>query len=505
MNTTPPRTFSSEQRQLLRRAIRQSLPNEAVAYLPPKAKYIFVPTSHRRALDPDAMLVTGIRGAGKSFWWHILRDQTQREFLGREFLRGQRLEASSGFGEVGQDTEISWPLRETLDDLVKQGYTTRLIWRAVLLEHLQPDGKRRDSGSAWIERVGRLKQQPELFPLTLQKYNEKFQADQLWYLLLFDALEHTASSRNDCLALLRGVLELTLELRKYSNIAAKAFVRPDMLSIREVSNFPDSAKVLANQVALHWSITDLYALLFQYLGNGDDVEAAAYFRSLTSEAWKEQTTAGEPHFVLPATLRNDAKSQEELLRCLAGPYLGAGSRNGRTYQQLFIQLADAHGIVSPRSFLTAIRRAADHDDFAASDGYALQYQHIIHGIRDASKYRVEELKSDHLRALLNSETSLVPSPDGSDVEAAMRCLRDLEVPSSEEVILDLWKARKLQLSEYQVGGHVPTERDYQALLMLCEQLGVVERLPDGQFNVPNLYLTAFGLRRTGRFRRPPGR
>lgn len=33
------------------------------------AGFTYVPPTHARALDLDATLVEGMRGAGKSFWW----------------------------------------------------------------------------------------------------------------------------------------------------------------------------------------------------------------------------------------------------------------------------------------------------------------------------------------------------------------------------------------------------------------------------------------------------
>ena len=502
MNTDPRMPFSPEQRQLLRTAIRESLPNEAVANTPPKTKHILVPTSHRRALDPDAMLVVGIRGAGKSFWWHTLLNKATCGFLGREYLRGQELVVSAGFGRESGDTLLNWPQKETLEALLKEGRDPQRIWRSVLLEHLEPDGGSRQHGPAWTERVKRL-EDPAEFHQQLLKHNESLKQKKQWYLLLFDALEHTAEHRDDCLKLIRGVLQLTLDLRWYSNIAAKAFVTPDMLVPREVSKFPDSAKVLANQVALHWGANDLYALLFQYLGNGENPEAAEYFRSLTSENWNQRQVGDEVFFELPLALKNDTAAQEKLLRCLADPYLGPGPRNGRTYQQLVSQLADAHGIVSPRIFLTAIRRAADENDYAATDWYPLHHKHLLGGIRLASQGRIYELLNDY--RLSDRADSTVPSPDGKDVHDAMICLQGLEVPCGKEAILERWKNKNLRLSEYRIGGRTPTEEDYQELLRLCEQLGVVEQLPDGQFNVPNVYLVAFGLRRKGLFRHPPGR
>ena len=42
---------------------------------PPPPKHIYLPPSHLKAMDPDNILVTGMRGAGKTFWWSALQNR----------------------------------------------------------------------------------------------------------------------------------------------------------------------------------------------------------------------------------------------------------------------------------------------------------------------------------------------------------------------------------------------------------------------------------------------
>ena len=38
----------------------------------PKPESVYLPRSHLKATDPNSLLVTGMRGAGKTFWWSAL-------------------------------------------------------------------------------------------------------------------------------------------------------------------------------------------------------------------------------------------------------------------------------------------------------------------------------------------------------------------------------------------------------------------------------------------------
>ena len=69
--------------------------------------------------------------------------------------------------------------------------------------------------------------------------------------------------------------------------------------------------------------------------------------------------------------------------------MGKDHRRGLPYTWLPNHLADALDEVSPRSFLAALRVAAD--DSASTDTTALSYEAIKHGVQAASRIRVVEI------------------------------------------------------------------------------------------------------------------
>lgn len=42
---------------------------------------VYLPRSHAKAMNPDNLLVTGMRGAGKTFWWGAFQNPRVRELL----------------------------------------------------------------------------------------------------------------------------------------------------------------------------------------------------------------------------------------------------------------------------------------------------------------------------------------------------------------------------------------------------------------------------------------
>ena len=97
--------------------------------------FTYLPPSHARVLDPDATLVEGIRGAGKSFWWAQLASQKHRQFIQAAFLEvrmAQELRIEQGFG-TGLSTDKA-PSADVLAHLVTT-HQPRAIWRAVVAFH----------------------------------------------------------------------------------------------------------------------------------------------------------------------------------------------------------------------------------------------------------------------------------------------------------------------------------------------------------------------------------
>ena len=84
----------------------------------PSARFVYLPPSHLKALRPDATVVVGMRGAGKSFWWAALQQPEVRTLLAGADARNPHADLDqtgvvAGFGEA-LDSEAS-PDRDTRD------------------------------------------------------------------------------------------------------------------------------------------------------------------------------------------------------------------------------------------------------------------------------------------------------------------------------------------------------------------------------------------------------
>ena len=113
---------------------------EALADLPvgssdgalPEPEHVYFPRSHLKAMDPNCWLVTGINGAGKTFWWSALQLPAVRQMLAHHTTRGtssDRIEVRIAFGAHPGPNE--YPCKGVLRELMGRGVASKLIWRTV--------------------------------------------------------------------------------------------------------------------------------------------------------------------------------------------------------------------------------------------------------------------------------------------------------------------------------------------------------------------------------------
>jgi hypothetical protein len=444
-------------------------------------QHVYVPAAHRRALHPDAMVVSGMRGAGKSFWWHALLDSSAR--AAAALPEDDRLIVAPGFGE---GLGARHPDRDALPTLLGcAGGSHRLVWRAVVLgvvrTAVEPG---RAAPVSWSEQVAQVRADPGGSSEALRRLDARLAAEGRTMLVLFDALDRTSSAREDSSRWLAGVLELALDLRPTRAIRLKVFARPDMLDHPVVRGFPDASKMLQTRVSLTWDKTDLFALVLQYLGNPLASDEAALghrvrrlalraasrgsdlFEDGTDVDWPSRTLAGAERRDVPDVLRQEA-AQKAWFESIAGPWMGANHRRGATYPWLPKHLADAAGAVSPRSFLAALRWAAWRTP--SEHPFALYWKAIKAGVARASEIRVQEVDED------------VPS-----ASEALRALRGLLVPCPPEDVL----AR--------LEGLPNRGRPAEQLLRDLQDAYLVGRpRADGRLDVPDIVQVGFGLKRRG--------
>ena len=477
-----------------RQAIIDSLPeNDQAAAIPTsEVAFTYVPPSHAIALDPENTLVEGIRGSGKSFWWAALNSSPHRVYIASVFPEARisdNLVTSQAFGTSLSPRQA--PSRDVLAKLSTE-FDPRHIWQAVIATHLNfPDpfptsGRWRDK-SAWVAK------NPEEYDELLYAADEATAEAGKTRVILFDALDRLANDWPGIRPLARALFQVALDMRATRAIRAKLFLRPDMLEDREILAFPDASKLLARKVQLSWRRLDLYALLFQCLGNSPN--AGESFRNHCAAAFdlKWQSEPGSATWVLPSPLRRNEDMQKRVFHAIAGPAMArgpSGHKRGFPYTWLPNHLLDGRDQVSPRSYTAALRHAAQEespDDWP----YALYFKGIQSGVREASRIRVDEMITE----------------DYPWVRFLMEPLRgQLTVPCTADDIERLWRDAKAvknlrdSLDNKDLDVKLPPQHlaeGTEGLFRDLQELGLIHRLTDGRIQMPDVYRIAFGLGRRG--------
>ena len=78
---------------------------------------------------------------------------------------------------------------------------------------------------------------------------------------------------------------------------------------------------------------------------------------------------------------------------LAGLYKGTTNKKGATYDWPYNHLGDAEGKVTPRSFIKLFVEAAKYGQAPAQQ--VISAEGIRHGLREASKVRVDQLRAEY--------------------------------------------------------------------------------------------------------------
>ena len=461
---------------------------------PPELARVYVPAQHLKALHLDASVVVGMRGAGKSWWTAVLASDTHRGFVSEQ-LRGSslaRVTARVGFGL--DDTEADFPTPETLGALVDQNLDPVDIWQTVVLRHVLRTVEKPSpfAERAWREAIqwfiGHRDEANDL----LTEGDAQLTAENRVLLVLFDAFDRLATEWEKVRQLTSGALKLGLRLRSRRSIRTKFFIRPDLEEDEKVWRFPDSSKLRHAKVDLAWSSADLYGLVFMHLGNAPGF--GPQFREATRRAslaeWNEREGV---HVPPPQISREDV--QRPIVEALADRSMGGGPKRGYTYSWVPLHLADAKGRISPRSYLLAFKRAAEHTAERWPDhGLALHYTAIQQGVVKASQVRVDEIGEDY-----------------PWVKPLLEAARGAVVPMTTAEVSSRWSADSLRQMTKAAGPKLPPRRftndpfrkgSAEALIDDLVELAVLYRTKDSRLNMPDIFRVGFGIRRKGGVKPP---
>jgi hypothetical protein len=450
---------------------------------------IYVPPSHARALDPNATIVEGIRGAGKSFWCAQLASSAHFDFVVNAFPEanlGPKIKMVRGFG-LGPGEA---PSPRVLASLVSM-FPADSIWRAVLAVHAGFPGAFAQF-TQWQERVQWVHSNPEQFDVLLDEADRGLFERGETLVVLFDALDRLASEWAGVVPLARSLLQIALEVRGTRRIRFKVFVRPDMLENAGIVSFPDFSKLVAGKASLEWRRADLYALLYQALANAGAApgvdDAGGAFRSAVEAVTSLQTEQRAQAWTLPSRLRTDERLQERLFESMAGPAMGANTKRGKPYSWLVNHLLDGLNQVSPRSFFAALHEAAIGTDEVFP--LPLDYRAIQVGVQKASRIRVAEVEEDYAWV----KTVMEPLRTAITVPCVVQ---DFDRIWTEVDVFTRVQGRP-EGSDFE--GTLPPfglSRKTAGLLDDLEKIGLIHRLKDGRIQMPDVYRIAFGLGRRG--------
>lgn len=473
--STPPIDFA---------AIRQAIasfelsprvePNEAIA-----VDRAFLPSGHRGVLDSRRQLVVGNRGMGKSFWTHALLSPELRsrlaEVYGHKFLKTARVEV--GFNGSTKIGPIA-PTTDEISGLHSSGTSPDLIWRGVLLRgaELVLNGAHQIT---LPEAIAVLKKNPGVFSARLSELDDVLVREQKTLLVVFDALDRLGHDWGTIRALSRSLLSLAVGLQSFSAIRAKIFMRVDQFSDQELFRFPDSSKIRNDHVNLIWRPNELYGLLlFEILrdANGKAQLQALAALNGASRALPERGSDSAMYL----------EEQGKLIDAIAGEFMGSNKKRGRVYSWVPLHLSDAANTCSPRTFLIAWKKAADHDPPPL--GRALDHLGLQDGVRSASSSRLRELYEDY-----------------PWIEPTLEALRRQFVPMDRDQLFDLWRVRQVLQNITNSSGDQPKNApvgladgdELNGLLEAMKNVAVMEERTNGKINVPDIFRVEAGILRRG--------
>ncbi|WP_241189814.1 hypothetical protein [Pseudomonas chlororaphis] len=417
---------------------------------------------------------------GKSFWTAALKTPALREALGKSVRELEHTDVHVGFG-VSPDID-AFPDGEVFAQLIGAGFQPFELWKAVVLRWLTSIQPAQIPVDSWRETVEWVRDNPEPLARVVQNANTALASNQRHGLIVFDALDRTSNDWGIMDGIVRDLMRVVLWLKSYPRLHAKVFLREDQ-SDRTITDFPDASKLLATKAELTWASHDLHGLLWHTLCNATEDDGNR-FRELYQKVIGATPRFDNGVWFVAEDVKRESVKQRELFEALAGPWMGRDRRRGVPYIWAVSHLADGRGRTSPRSFLAAIRQAAEDSlEKYPEHEQPLHYESIKRGVQKASEIRVAEMAEDY-----------------PWVPGVMDPLRGLSVPCVFEIVEERWKnhfpSGLSGLSDQRLPPQ-HAERGWAGVRSDLERLGIFETMKDSRVNLPDLYRVGFGLGRRG--------
>lgn len=480
------------EREPLLRALVALAPGKGVAEHesddPGQLLRYFLPTPpFERALDPNAMIIVGERGAGKTELFRVLGSGKGFETLQPKLGMSPKL--VQGFGRFRQ-READHPDTAAIARAVGSGDDNRwrAFWIGLLAARLMKEGfplNIPDSARAALASPARV---DAWFPHVLAQYEEIIAAidvldallatqEQL-VLVAYDELDRVSNDYASLFPPMRALLALWLDRwRRWGNIRPKIIVRTDLWESRLLA-FPDASKLVAHKVELEWRRPWLYQMLVKRMLNTEALNDFTEKQLVSARGLLSIPSSP----VLGLYPHADEVAFAALITALVGEYMGANARKGFSYEWLPNHVSDAQGRILPRPFLKLVSLAAS----AALDrGQAVPFASEPLLIPDDFFRAAQETSEVRLQELIEGRLWLGP---------VSRVFEEESVPMDRSDVLGCLERVRWSDAEDE---RPPTHDTAQILDEYLVPLGIFEHRPDGRYNVPDIYRHGLRMKRKG--------
>jgi hypothetical protein len=466
-------------------AIPGDVSSDAVGANVAKLEDIYAPETHAAALDPATSIVLGSRGTGKSFWASVLGQPETRKAAARAYpkLGLDRVTASFGFTGLGGPDGIGIDAVDACVPADSDRKRAKDFWWATILHAASKASEEpRAKLSSFLSDAADWESRGEI----LANHEKRLRGEGRILLIIYDALDRMATEWPRRRLLTEALLEVAWDMRAFSAIRIKLFFRPDQLD-DDALRFVELPKLTTGAVRLQWSQLDLYGLLYSRLATALDLGRTAFAKLLQQKSIQ----IGDRDAIITRrwTLIHNEEQQLQVMGNLAGPYMASGRfgfKKGKTYDWTYNHLADAFREVTPRSFLGLMIAAAKYG--SPPDDRAITPEGLRHGLRAASKTRVDQLHQDFVW-----------------IKGVLAPLAGLLLPQAEEEVFQVWKAagtmaalmEDARTKKY-LPPFPPKENPSEIDLYLAlKRIGVMQPRKDGRIDMPDLFRVAAKLLKKG--------
>lgn len=493
--------FTERQRNTLREQLEKALARIRTDGSPEDWADVYIPPSHLQALDPQRMVVEGMRGSGKSFWTGVLTNPEFRKELGAQdigFDLKQALLSIQQSYRIALDAGTqgtAFPNSDELKQLLAlPGVKSETIWMVAILRLFPVDAElgmpvSTDKYDAWTAPVAWAGLNPARLSNGLALLDQQLAQNRQTALVVIDAIDRASNDLSQVSAMGAGLLRVLLEFRFAKGLRIKAFFREDVLS-RASPSVVDGSKLLNNKVVLQWNQSELYGLAFYRMAQHSPA-FREQFRQITGFTWRQDRVQ---RYVCDQASNPD--TQKLFWRALVGDYMGKAATKGHSYPYIFNHLSDGLGRVAPRIFLVALREALTSTNSQyAEKPYVIYPEAIKDGVRKASSDRVEELKTEYLW-----------------IDPALNCIRAQKetVPIDRATLESIWLANGAavlnEIDAMRSEALIPWRSDagnvakIESLRTTLDQIGVIKSRMKGdceRIEIPDIYRLAYRIGRKG--------